>query len=132
MAQKRKGDLAKAAESFGKALKLKPDYSAAISNHGWVLAEQNQWSDARREFERALTINPGDDGALYGLVPSIARGARLCGLAKGLRPVDRTIPQFCLLARVGSDRFNPLLVGIAINCHNVVCEGTFQESEEPV
>jgi len=32
---------------------------------------------------------------------------------------------------VGTDRINPLLVGIAINCHNVVSEGTFQESEEP-
>ena len=75
--------------------------------------------------------HPGDDGALYGLSQAL-REAKIMRARKKSGPTDRALTQFCILARMGTDRINPVLVGIAVSCHNVVSEGTFQESEEPI
>src|SRR5262249_9525997 len=77
-----------------KALKVKPDYTAAISNRGWVFAEQNQWGDARREFERALAINPADDGALYGLSQTLREARDYAGAQKALSQLIARSPNF--------------------------------------
>src|SRR5712691_10624400 len=44
VAEKRKGELDKAADAFNKSLERKPDYGAAVSNRGWIFAEQNKWT----------------------------------------------------------------------------------------
>jgi tetratricopeptide (TPR) repeat protein len=59
-----------------------------------VLAEQNQWSDARREFERALAINPGDDGALYGLSQALREARDYPGAQRALSQLIARSPNF--------------------------------------
>src|SRR5438093_10979420 len=66
IAQKRKGELDKTAMNFNQTLQRQPDYNATLSNRNWTFTEENKWAEARRDFEQALKVNPGDDGALYG------------------------------------------------------------------
>ena len=117
VAQKRKGDLANAADSFNQALKLKPDYSAAVSNRGWVFAEQNQWSEARRDFEKALAINPGDDGALYGLSHALRETRDYPGAQRALGQLIGRSPNFVYWlewGRIGLIRYWWILLLAAI------------------
>jgi tetratricopeptide (TPR) repeat protein len=128
VAQKRKGDLTGASHSFSKALQLKPDYSAAISNRGWVLAEQNRWNDARREFERALAVNPRDDGALYGLSQALRESRDYAGAQKALAQLTARSPNFVYWlewGRIGLIRYWwVLLLGAII----LFVKGRFQKA----
>ncbi|MGH7887019.1 MAG: tetratricopeptide repeat protein [Candidatus Binatia bacterium] len=67
VALKKRGDLDEAIVSLNKALDLKADFVAALTTRGGIYAEQFKWTEARRDFEQALKLNPTDDGALYGL-----------------------------------------------------------------
>lgn len=67
VAFRKKGDWVKALENFSRALELRAAYGEARSNRGWVYIEQKRWREARGDFEQALRVNPGDEGALYGL-----------------------------------------------------------------
>lgn len=67
VALKKRGDLDGAMASLDRALELKPDFAAALTTRGGVYAAQSKWAEARRDFQRALKLNPKDDGALYGL-----------------------------------------------------------------
>jgi len=67
VAQKKHGDLDAAVISLNKALELKPDHVGALTTRGAIFAELGKWSEARRDFEHALKVDPRDDGALYGL-----------------------------------------------------------------
>jgi protein O-GlcNAc transferase len=94
VAEKRKGDLEKAADAFNKSLARKPDYNAALSNRGWVFAEQNQWDEARHDFEQALKINPADDGALYGLSQALREARDYAGAQQALKRLISRSPNF--------------------------------------
>ncbi|HWP56429.1 MAG TPA: tetratricopeptide repeat protein [Candidatus Acidoferrales bacterium] len=63
----KKGDLAKARESFDRALAIRADYTEALSNRGWTYVKEKDWRRARADFEKALAIDAGHEGALYGL-----------------------------------------------------------------
>jgi tetratricopeptide (TPR) repeat protein len=67
VALKKRGSLDEAIDSLNRALALKPDFAAAFTTRGGIYAEQGKWSEAKRDFEQALKLNPNDDGALYGL-----------------------------------------------------------------
>jgi tetratricopeptide (TPR) repeat protein len=67
VALKKHGSLDEAIDSLNRALSLKPDFAAAFTTRGGIYAEQGKWSEAKRDFEQALKLNPNDDGALYGL-----------------------------------------------------------------
>ena len=82
VAQKKKGDLDQAIVSLNRALELKPGFAAALTTRGSIYAEQYKWTEARRDFEQALRLNPDDDGALYGLSQAL-REARDYGGAQG-------------------------------------------------
>jgi tetratricopeptide (TPR) repeat protein len=117
VAQKRKGDLVKASESFEKALEIKPDYGAAISNRGWVFAEQQRWSEARRDFEKALAINPADDGALYGLSQALRESRDYSGAQEALGRLISRSPNFVYWlewGRIGLIRYYWVFLLIAI------------------
>jgi len=73
VAQKRKGDYAGAIASLDRALALKPDSPVALTTRGGVLAEQERWADAERDFAAALKLNPRDDGAQAALRELLAR-----------------------------------------------------------
>jgi tetratricopeptide (TPR) repeat protein len=66
---------------LNRALELKPDHVGALTTRGSTFAELGKWSEARRDFEQALKLNPRDDGALYGLSQAL-REAREYGGAQ--------------------------------------------------
>jgi len=84
VAQKRKGELIKAAASFNKALEYKPTYSAALTNRGWIYAERGDWEKARRDFDEVLKLAPQDDGALYGLSQALRESRDYAGAQHAL------------------------------------------------
>jgi Tfp pilus assembly protein PilF len=64
--------VAKAIESYGKALELKPDDASIHNNYGLLLAKANRFPDATAELEKAAQIEPANAckyyynlGALY-------------------------------------------------------------------
>jgi tetratricopeptide (TPR) repeat protein len=79
VAQKKKGQLDAAIATLNKALEIKPDYADAITTRGGIYAEQWKWSEARRDFEQALKLNPNDDGALYGLSQAMREAREYAG-----------------------------------------------------
>lgn len=93
-AQRKKGEFGPALENLNEALKRKPDFAAALTTRGGIFAEQNKWAEARRDFERALTINPADDGALYGLAQALGQARDYAGAQKALRELISRSPNF--------------------------------------
>ncbi len=117
VAQKRKGELEKAAQSFNQAIERKPDYSSALSNRGWVFAEQKKWLEARRDFERALQLNAHDDGALYGLSQALREARDYAGAQKILSQLISRSANFVYWlewGRIGLIRYYWVLLLIAI------------------
>ena len=58
VAWQKKGDLQKAVESFNRALVVRPDYTEALSNRGWVHVRRKEWLQARDDFDKTLRIDP--------------------------------------------------------------------------
>jgi Flp pilus assembly protein TadD len=117
VAQKKKGELDRAADSFNRALALKMNYAAALSNRGWVFVEQNKWAQARRDFEQALKINPADDGALYGLSHALREARDYSGAQRALGQLTARSPNFVYWlewGRIGLIRYYWVLLAIAI------------------
>ncbi len=84
VAQKKQGDLDAAIVSLNKALELKPDHVGALTTRGGIFAELGRWSEARRDFEHALKIDPRDDGALYGLSQALREAKEYSGAQSAL------------------------------------------------
>src|SRR5262245_40315251 len=108
VAQKRRGDLAQAVASLNKALDRKPDIATALNNRGWIYAEQAKWSEARNDFERALKIDPQDQGALQGLARVLEKERDYAGAQKILAQLNSRSPNFVYWlqwGRVGLIRF---------------------------
>ena len=84
VAQKKQGDLEAAVVSLNKALEIKADNVGALTTRGGIFAELGRWSEARRDFEQALKINPRDDGALYGLSQALREAKEYAGAQSAL------------------------------------------------
>ena len=94
VAQKKKGDLEPAILSLNKALELKPGLASALTTRGGIFAEQYKWTEARRDFEAALKLNPNDDGALYGLSQSLREARDYGGAQQALGELITRSPNF--------------------------------------
>ena len=116
-AQRKKGEFSRALENLDEALKRKPDFAAALTTRGGIFAEQNKWPQARRDFERALKINPADDGALYGLAQVLGEARDYAGAQKALRELISRSPNFVYWlewGRIGLIRFWWVWLSVAI------------------
>lgn len=117
VAQKKKGELEQAIANLNKALERQPDYGAALTIRGGILAEQNKWTEARRDFEAALKLNPADDGALYGLSQALREARDYAGAQQLLSRLISRSPNFVYWlewGRVGLIRFWWVLLTVAI------------------
>ena len=50
------GDLARAEQSFQRALQLAPGNGDVMHNYGWFLCQQRRWPDAEAQFSAALAL----------------------------------------------------------------------------
>jgi tetratricopeptide (TPR) repeat protein len=117
VAQKKKGDLDRAIVSLNKALERRPGFAAAITTRGAILAEQNKWAEARRDFEAALKLNPQDDGALYGLSQALREARDYAGAQRALSELISRSPNFVYWlewGRIGLIRYWWVLLSVAI------------------
>lgn len=96
VALKKLGDAEGAIQAFTRAIGLREDFGEAWSNRGWAYAGLKRWAEARRDFERALEVNPADDGALYGLSRALKESRDYAGAEKALRTVMARSPNFVL------------------------------------
>ena len=117
VAQKKKGDLEQAILSLNKALELKPGFASALTTRGAIFADQYKWSEARRDFEAALKLNPNDDGALYGLSQSLREARDYGGAQRALSELIARSPNFVYWlewGRIGLIRYWWALLLIAV------------------
>lgn len=117
VAQKRKGDLDQAVASLNKALELKPDFAVALTTRGGIFAEQNRWTEARRDFEEALKLDPRDDGALYGLSQAMRETRDYAAAQRALGKLISRSPNFVYWlewGRVGLIRYWWILLSVAL------------------
>jgi tetratricopeptide (TPR) repeat protein len=117
VAQKRKGQLNRAVDNLNRALQRKADFVTALTMRGGILAEQNRWPEARRDFEAALKIDPRDDGALYGVAQAMRESRDYAGAQQALRALVRRSPNFVYWlewGRIGLIRFWWVLLSVAI------------------
>jgi len=117
VAQKKKGELNQAIASLNKALERKPDFAAALTTRGGILAEQSKWTEARRDFEAALKVNPADDGALYGLAEARREARDYAGAQQALSELISRSPNFVYWlewGRIGLIRYWWVLLTVAI------------------
>jgi tetratricopeptide (TPR) repeat protein len=117
VAQKRQGKLDEALASLNKALAKKPAYAAALTTRGGILAEQDKWADARRDFEAALKLDPRDDGALYGLAQARRESRDYAGAQQALSELISRSPNFVYWlewGRIGLIRYWWVLLTVAI------------------
>jgi tetratricopeptide (TPR) repeat protein len=117
VAQKRKGQLDEAVASLNQALAKKPEYAAALTARGGILADQGKWGEARRDFEAALKLDPRDDGALYGLAESLREARDYAGAQRALSELISRSPNFVYWlewGRIGLIRYWWVLLTVAI------------------
>jgi tetratricopeptide (TPR) repeat protein len=117
VAQKKRGDLEQAILSLNKALELKPGFASALTTRGGIFADQYKWSEARRDFEAALKLNPNDDGALYGLSQSLREARDYGGAQRALSELIARSPNFVYWlewGRIGLIRYWWALLLIAV------------------
>ncbi len=117
VAQKRQGKLDEALASLNTALEKKPAYAAALTTRGGILAEQDKWADARRDFEAALKLDPRDDGALYGLAQARRESRDYAGAQQALSELISRSPNFVYWlewGRIGLIRYWWVLLTVAI------------------
>ena len=94
VAWQKKGDFAKASESFNRALAIRPDYSEALNNRGWVYVREKKWLQARDDFDKALRLDPKHEGALYGLSQVLRETRNYAGAQKALAKLTTQSPNF--------------------------------------
>ena len=117
VAQKKKGELDKAIASLNKALERKPEFASALTTRGGIYLEQAKWSEARRDFEAALKLNPRDDGALYGLAESLREARDYAGAQRALSQLLSRSPNFVYWlewGRIGLIRYWWVLLSVAV------------------
>ena len=116
-AYKKKGELNKALDAYNRALERRPDHVTALSNRGWVFVEQQKWAEARADFERALSLNSADEGALQGLAEVAEKTRDYAGAQKALKSLLARSPNFVYWlewGRIGLIRYWWVLLLVAI------------------
>ncbi len=117
VAQKRKGELDRAVANLNRALERKPNFASALTTRGGILAEQDKWAEARRDFEAALKLDPRDDGALYGLAQARRESRDYAGAQSALSQLISRSPNFVYWlewGRIGLIRYWWALLSAAI------------------
>ena len=117
VAHKRKGNLEQALANLDQALARKPDYPAALTTRGGILAEEGRWVEARRDFEAALKLDPRDDGALYGLSQALREARDYGGAQQALGELVSRSPNFVYWlewGRIALIRYWWVLLSIAL------------------
>lgn len=117
VAEKRKGELDRAVANLNLALERKPDFASALTTRGAILAEQDKWADARRDFEAALKLDPRDDGALYGLAQARREARDYAGAQSALSELISRSPNFIYWlewGRIGLIRYWWVLLSMAV------------------
>src|SRR6266576_5422572 len=117
VAQKRKGELDRAIANLNRTLERKPNFASALTTRGGILAEQDKWAEARRDFEAALKLDPRDDGALYGLAQTMRESRDYAGAQSALSELISRSPNFVYWlewGRIGLIRYWWALLSAAI------------------
>ena len=117
VAQKRKGQLDRAVDNLNRALERKGGFVTALTMRGGILAEQDKWPAARRDFEAALKLDPHDDGALYGLAQAMRESRDYAGAQHALGALVRRSPNFVYWlewGRIGLIRYWWVLLSLAV------------------
>jgi tetratricopeptide (TPR) repeat protein len=81
LARRETGDYMQAITDFSRAIKLVPNYVAALNHRGETLMIEHRYAEAVRDFSDALAIDPEDTAA-----------ARNLAIANGLLSVDGDPP----------------------------------------
>jgi tetratricopeptide (TPR) repeat protein len=115
-----RGDVDAAISEYEKVIELHPELPEAYSNltmRGGILAEQNKWPEARRDFETALKLDPQDDGALYGMAQAMRESRDYAGAQQALRALVARSPNFVYWlewGRIGLIRYWWVLLSVAV------------------
>ncbi len=88
IALERRGDLARAADCYTAALRLKPNFADAHSNLGGVLARQGNLDQAIVQFQQALLYRPNFCNALITLGGALTEQGRA---AEAIAPLRKAI-----------------------------------------
>ena len=114
VAQKRKGDFPGAVASLNRALELRPDFSSALTTRGGIFAEQNRLGRGATRFRGGAEAQSARRWGALRAFASVARSERLRWSPTRARRADLALAQFCVLARMGQNRPDSVLVGAAI------------------
>ncbi len=74
----RTGRIDEARDQYQEVLRIAPDYEATVrTNLGVIAAQQENWTEAIRQFKEALTLDPAQPNALVGLGPACLAAGRI-------------------------------------------------------
>lgn len=88
------GDMAGASDAFHKELESNPNDFVSNLQLGVVLKQDQRYDDARKSFERALRVRPGDPGVRYQLATLDLSAGKLELACAELEKLTRETPQF--------------------------------------
>jgi tetratricopeptide (TPR) repeat protein len=88
------GDMSAAADAFRKELESNPNDFVANLQLGVVLKQDQHYDDARKSFDRALRVRPGDPGVRYQLATLDLTAGKLDEALAKLEQLTKESPQF--------------------------------------
>lgn len=86
------GRIAEAADGYGQAVALKPDYAEALAGRGVALVALKRHHEAVADFTRALEIDPATVQALSGLAHALVHLGRTAEAAEAYRRAVAVMP----------------------------------------
>ena len=92
IAYKAKGELAKAAAEYERALELTPQYAEALNNLGNIRKDQKKYDEAIAHLESSIKVFPGNPkthnnlGTVYGMKGNVNKAALYFAKAVRLEP----------------------------------------------
>jgi tetratricopeptide (TPR) repeat protein len=92
IAYKAKGELAKAAAEYERALELTPQYAEALNNLGNIRKDQKKYDEAIAHLESSIKVFPGNPkthnnlGTVYGMKGNVNKAALYFAKAVRLKP----------------------------------------------
>jgi len=92
IAYKAKGELAKAAAEYERALELTPQYAEALNNLGNIRKDQKKYDEAIAHLESSIKVFPGNPkthnnlGTVYGMKGNVNKAALYFAKAVHLQP----------------------------------------------
>ena len=74
----RTGRIQEARREYQEVLRIAPDYESVVrSNLGVIAAQQQNWSEAIRQFKESLALDPAQPNALLGMGPACLSAGRI-------------------------------------------------------